>query len=61
MGEASVVVGCRAEGLGMERGRCFLAEHQRLMSQFAGLARWLGRSFSAQLSLFGWCASWKSR
>ena len=41
--------------------RCFLAQHQRSLSQFEGLARWLGRSLSAQLSLLGWCASWRSR
>ena len=41
--------------------RCFLAEHQRSLSQFAGLTRWLGRSLSAKLSLLGRWASWRSR
>ena len=41
--------------------RCFFAEHQRSLSQFAGLARCLGRSLSAQLSLIGRCDLWGSR
>ena len=41
--------------------RFFLAEHQRSLSQFAGLTRWLGRSLSAKLSLLGRWASWRSK